>query len=70
MFIYRSEFYGYTWRYVGHPRLADDDQWVADALATRIDVINLQDELDKKIQSRQVGEEIAAVSTKKLSTSS
>ena len=30
---YRSEFYGNTWRYVGHPRLADDDQWVADAPA-------------------------------------
>ena len=28
---YRSEFYGDTWRYTGHPRLADEDQWVADA---------------------------------------
>ena len=28
---YRSEFYGDTWRYTGHPRIADEDQWVADA---------------------------------------
>ena len=30
---YRSEFYGDTWRYTGHPRLADEDQWVSDAPA-------------------------------------
>ena len=28
---YRSEFYGDTWRYTGHPRIANEDDWVADA---------------------------------------
>ena len=30
---YRSEFYGNTWRYTGHPRIASEDDWVADAPA-------------------------------------
>ena len=28
---YRSEFYGDTWRYTGHERLASEEDWVADA---------------------------------------
>ena len=28
---YRSEFYGDTWRYTNHKRIADEDQWVSDA---------------------------------------
>lgn len=30
---YRSEFYGDTWRYTGHHRLASEEDWVADAPA-------------------------------------
>ena len=30
---YRSDFYGDTWRYTGHPRLASEEDWVADAPA-------------------------------------
>ena len=30
---YRSEFYGNTWRYVDHPRIASEEDWVADAPA-------------------------------------
>tara|TARA_B110000305_G_C18838221_1_gene358880 strand:- start:281 stop:472 length:192 start_codon:yes stop_codon:yes gene_type:complete len=28
---YRSEFYGDTWRYTDHHRLANEEEWAADA---------------------------------------
>jgi hypothetical protein len=40
---YRSEFYGDTWRYTGHPRIASEEDWVADAPAGYT-VVQLRDD--------------------------
>ena len=58
---YRSEFYGDTWRYTNHHRLADEDQWVGDApqayvvmqLKTNLGVEGIQDTNYDKIEGEQ-----------------